>query len=205
MTCLQTVRPRSAKHAYRGCNLGTHSAGHCPSATELYQSFGFIGDLLTALQVDAGTAQDSVLLDVIGVSFELGVAKSILPPAATDKLLVPPPYELRVLPRPRNRAARPQSGRFKLITVVPSAVPNPVSNEELRPQSGSGVLGPSRRASMTSAAAALGTAAGSLSLPLGAAVTGSKAAGTASASRQESPRRPLTDRPVSASGGATDG
>jgi hypothetical protein len=152
--------------------------------------------------VTASGVRDSVLLDVVGVTFELGIATSILPPVSDDKLLVPPPYELRILPKPRNRVAKVHSGKFKLLTVVPAAAV--CTSEGLQPLSESEGLTLSRRTSTTSPAAALG-AAGSLSLPLGAGAAGSKTAVVGTASRQETPRKPSTDRPTSAAGGATEG
>lgn len=55
---------------------------------------------------------------MLGMRFECGMPNCPLPLVPADQMLVPPPYELRMLTRPRTRTQRPPCGRFKVLTVT---------------------------------------------------------------------------------------
>lgn len=52
----------------------------------------------------------------VGIAFYLGKVSTVLPPVAADALLVPPPYVLRVLKRPKERRDRGAPAHFRLWT-----------------------------------------------------------------------------------------
>jgi hypothetical protein len=73
--------------------------------------------LLCVQVVASGTAAE-VGVRVVGVRFVCGAPVSALPGAPEDGLLVPPPYELRILARPGPRKIKAPSGRFRLLTAT---------------------------------------------------------------------------------------
>jgi hypothetical protein len=72
--------------------------------------------------IDARAEQDAVAAAVVGVSYSLGRLSTILPAASEDALRVPPPYELRILQRPKARQAR-GSANFRLWTAPNTPTP----------------------------------------------------------------------------------
>jgi hypothetical protein len=58
---------------------------------------------------------------VVGITFHQGRLQTVLPSVPADADLVPTPYELRMLSRPRNRVALANMSNFKLYTLEDTA------------------------------------------------------------------------------------
>lgn len=58
---------------------------------------------------------------VVGITFTQGRLQTVLPSVPDDADLVPAPYELRMLSRPRNRVALANMSNFKLYTLEEGA------------------------------------------------------------------------------------
>jgi hypothetical protein len=69
--------------------------------------------------VSAVGAEEEVAAAVVGVSFSLGRVATVLPPTEEDALRVPPPYELRILQRPKARPAKSSASNFLIWTLPP--------------------------------------------------------------------------------------
>ncbi|CAG9464033.1 unnamed protein product [Pedinophyceae sp. YPF-701] len=83
-----------------------------------------------------GTAED-VLMEAVGVRFVLGELHTTLPTVPADRVLVPPPYTLEIVRRPKQhgRARRPIKAHFKLRE--PKMVEVPVDPKaKVRPPEG---------------------------------------------------------------------
>lgn len=74
----------------------------------------------STLQIDAGVPEQQLVASVIGIRFHCGVVSSRLPPVEEDKMLLPPPYVLRVLSQPPKRPKRLPLANFKIWTLPPS-------------------------------------------------------------------------------------
>lgn len=71
--------------------------------------------------VAAGSGESAVHTAAVGVSFDMGKVLTVLPPVAADALLLPPPYVLRVLQRPKERRGKGAPAHFTLWTAPPEA------------------------------------------------------------------------------------
>jgi hypothetical protein len=72
---------------------------------------------LSMLQVLAEANDEHVTRDVIGIRFAAGEVFSHLPPVPADKMLLPPPYQLRVLSQPPKWPKRLPLTNFKIWTI----------------------------------------------------------------------------------------
>jgi hypothetical protein len=68
--------------------------------------------------VAAAAPQEKVSEAAIGISFIADKVNSVLPPVPADQLLLPPPYELRVLPQPQRRGKRRPLTNFTVWTML---------------------------------------------------------------------------------------
>lgn len=66
--------------------------------------------------VSAEPAEGDVAHGIVGVQFDLGKVSTVLPAVPDDALLIPPPFELRVLQRPKDRRRKSAASNFKLWT-----------------------------------------------------------------------------------------
>lgn len=71
-------------------------------------------------QIPADGEAAAVAQAVAGISFTTGVVASVLPLVPEDELLLPPPYELRVLQQPQKRPKRRALANFKIWTAGPA-------------------------------------------------------------------------------------
>jgi hypothetical protein len=88
------------------------------------------------LCLPAGTPDEKLLLGVCGIRFKLGQRSSELPPVAEDAHLIPEPYCMEVVFKPRARPPRLQIARFKLYTVEDVPEPPPEVVEAVSPGKG---------------------------------------------------------------------
>jgi len=68
--------------------------------------------------VAAAAPEEKVSEAAIGISFNADKVNSVLPPVPADQLLLPPPYELRVLPQPQRRGKRRPLTNFTVWTML---------------------------------------------------------------------------------------
>lgn len=68
--------------------------------------------------VSAEGGHVAVAQAVVGISFNQGQVQSVLPLVEADQQLVPPPYVMRIVQRPRARSARTPLTKFKVLTVT---------------------------------------------------------------------------------------
>jgi hypothetical protein len=73
------------------------------------------------LQVLAEDDDPQVARDVVGIKFAAGEVSSHLPPVPADEMLLPPPYELRVLSQPPKWPKRLPLTNFKVWTLPPAS------------------------------------------------------------------------------------
>lgn len=72
-------------------------------------------------QVSAEADDEQVARDVVGIRFAAGKIFSYLPSVPADKMLLPPPYQLRVLPQPHKWPKRLPLTNFKIWTMPTAA------------------------------------------------------------------------------------
>jgi hypothetical protein len=73
------------------------------------------------LQVLAEADDEQVTRDVVGIRFAAGEVSSHLPPLPADQMLLPPPYQLRVLSQPPKWPKRLPLTNFKIWTMPAAA------------------------------------------------------------------------------------
>lgn len=124
----------------------------------------------------AAVSEQQLAADVVGIRFNTGVVSSVLPPVEADKMLLPPPYELRVVQQPPKRPKRLPLPNFNIWTLPSTA---DIAAAGTGPTEGPGSVLPEE-------AAATAT---SLSRPLSSMSAASKAAEPA-APAEESKKSP---------------
>lgn len=72
-------------------------------------------------QVSAETDDAQVGRDIVGIKFTAGVLSTHLPAVSADQLLLPAPYELRVLAQPPKWPRRLPLSKFKIWTLPAAA------------------------------------------------------------------------------------
>jgi hypothetical protein len=132
------------------------------------------------LQVLAEAYDAQVARDVVGIKFTAGEVSTHLPPVAADKMLLPPPYELRVLSQPPKWPKRLPLTNFKVWTLPAASSGAPADDATAAqhraesPDAGSGV-----GSRPLSGLSKLGTAEGASPSPRGKNTPRGKRASTA--------------------------
>lgn len=99
--------------------LRTRSHHIWPLTQALRDTLGAAGGTNRAVQLvaEADGGVDAVALRVVGLRHRLGQVRTVLPQLPGDALVVPQPYTMAVLHRPRPRPPRAEITRFKVYTV----------------------------------------------------------------------------------------
>eukprot|EP00775_Hariotina_reticulata_P008964 gene8964-9139_t len=90
-----------------------------PSFAEAQQAKHEYSAAAVVDKVDAAAPEAMVSQAAVGISFNADRVGTVLPPVPADQLLLPPPYELRVLPQPQRRGKRRPLTNFTVWTMLP--------------------------------------------------------------------------------------